>query len=158
MTYPRKANPRLEQRLREMDRINSAQTLIERFPQLKSLNVVLGYFDEQRMSHAGELRYRANVQHAKCVLTFSCPNTSCTGGGFDLSEVLVAAVAKKSKTAQGELRCQGTRTTANKFESPCKHLLHYKLSLAYSPSKGKGARAAKAAPKAKVEAGKSAAA
>jgi hypothetical protein len=132
MTYPRKSNPYLEQRLRERERITAAPSLAEKYPKLKSLSVVIGYFDQQRMSHAGELRYRANVQHAKSIMAFACPNSNCKGGGFDLTEVLGKAITGKRKSVQGELRCPGTRSVISNRETTCQHFLHYKLSLGYA--------------------------
>ena len=132
MTYPRKSNPYLEQRLRERERITSAPSLAEKYPKLKSLSVVIGYFDQQRVSHAGELRYRANVQHAKAIMSFACPNSNCRGGGFDLTEVLGKAITEKRKSVQGEIRCTGMRSSLPKHEVNCQHLLHYKLNLAYA--------------------------
>lgn len=131
MTYARKVNLALEERLREHERINNAPTLVQQFPKLKSLSAVLGYFDTGRNTPAGELRYRANVQHARAILTFNCPNATCRGGGFDLSSVLATAVTQKRRSAQGEMQCQGTRTIA-KLQKPCQHVLQYKLTLAYA--------------------------
>jgi len=125
-------NPVQEQRQRDRERLLQSPTLATQYPNLKSLSVVLGYFDEMRMSHAGQLRYRANVEHAKVILEFSCPSTTCLGGGFDLSEVLLNAVTSTRKSAQGQLRCAGMRNVASNGQSNCQHMLNYKLSLGYA--------------------------
>jgi hypothetical protein len=137
MKHPQKSNPYLEQRLRERERLANSLSLEQKYPQLKSLSVVLGYFDQHRMTHAGELRFRANVKHAKSILAFSCPNANCLGGGFDLSDVLLEAVSARRAIAQGELRCHGMRSLASKQTTACQHLLHYKLNLSYVAAKAR---------------------
>ncbi len=115
----------------ERERLERTPTLASAFPSLKSLSVVVGHFESQRGTPSGELRYRANIQHAKAVLTFSCPASGCRGGGFDLTEILRTAVRGKRKTVQGEIACGGTRSNALKHETACPHLLRYKLNLSY---------------------------
>ena len=38
-----------------------------------------------------------DLEHAKSVFRFDCLNQECVGGGFDLSDLLAQAVAKRSK-------------------------------------------------------------
>lgn len=132
MMNHRKTNPYLEQRTRERERITNSPTLAEKYRNLKSLQIVLEYFDRQRTAAAGELRYRANVQHAKSIVHFACPNSSCKGGGFDLSDVIAAAITKKRKSAEGDLCCAGTLTFASKKEAQCQHLVRYRFTFGYA--------------------------
>lgn len=131
MIAPRKTNPRAEYRLREFQRANSSPSLAEKFPKLKSLKVDLSYFDPDGLNKTGELRYRANVGHAKSVFSFVCQSIECLEGDFDLSEALSEAVAKRCKTVEGEIRCQGTRVKSKENKKPCQNLLRYKLTLDY---------------------------
>ena len=92
MMHPRRVSPRKEYRRREFERMNNSASLAEKFPQLKSLELKLVYFDADGLTKTGEMRYRANVRHAKSVFSFACPNGECVGGDFDLSGVVAQAV------------------------------------------------------------------
>jgi hypothetical protein len=131
MMPPRKANPRAEYRLRETERVNNSVSLAERFPKLKSLTVNLVYFDTDGLKKTGEVRYKVNVQHAKSVFSFVCPNAECVGGDFDLSEAVTHAVKGRRKVEEGEIRCQGIRIKAKRDNTPCQNLLRYKFTLGY---------------------------
>jgi hypothetical protein len=131
MMPPRKTNPRAEYRLREIQRVNSSVSLAEKFPKLKSLTVDLAYFDTDGLTKSGELKYRVNVHHAKSVFCFVCPSSECMDGDFDLSGAVARAVTGRRKTAEGEIRCLGSRTRAKEQKEPCRNLLRYKLTLGY---------------------------
>jgi hypothetical protein len=131
MMPPRKANPRAEYRLREIERVNKSASLAEKFPKLKSLKVDLVYFDPDGLNKTGELRYKVNVRHAKSVFSFVCQSGECLAGDFDLSDAVAAAVTGKRKIAEGEIRCPGTRTQPKDVKRPCANLLRYKLTLGY---------------------------
>lgn len=131
MMPPRKSNPRAEYRLREIQRVNSSVSLAEKFPRLKSLRLDLAYFEPDGLSKTGELRYKLNVEHARSVLSFACQSGECLAGDFDLSNAIMTAVEKRHKIAEGEIRCQGTRTKVKEGQTPCHNLLRYKLILGY---------------------------
>ena len=128
---PRKANPRAEYRLREIQRVNSSVSLAEKFPKLKTLRVDLLYFDPDGLTRTGELRYKVNVAHAKSVFSFVCQSGECLAGDFDLSDAVTDAVARRRKVVEGEIRCQGSRTRPKEEKRPCHNLLRYKLTLGY---------------------------
>ena len=131
MTPPRKTSPRAEHRQREVERANNSVSLAEKFPSLKTLTVDLAYFDTDSQRKNGELKYTVNVNHAKSVFSFVCPNGECVGGDFDLSDPVAEAVTARRKIAAGEIRCQGLRTRAKEDKVPCHNLLRYKLNLGY---------------------------
>jgi len=128
---PRKPNPRAEYRLRAIQRVNNSVSLAERFPKLRSLKVDLMYFDPDGLTKTGELRYTANVEHAKSVFSFTCRNSDCLAGDFDLSDAVIDAVAHHRKSVEGEIRCLGTREMTKGNKKPCDNLLRYKLTLGY---------------------------
>jgi len=132
MMPPRKTNPRAEYRLSQIQRANESASLAEKFPKLKSLKVDLSYFEPDGLSRTGELRYKVNVEHAKSMFSFVCQSGECLGGDFDLSGAVAAAVTKRSKTVEGEVRCPGTRVRAKEGAKPCCNLLRYKLTLGYA--------------------------
>ena len=131
MMPPRKTNPRAEFRLREIQRVNSSVSLAEKFPKLKTLTVDLAYFDTDGLTKSGEVRYKVNVLHAKSIFSFVCPSGECMGGDFDLSGAVAQAVTGRRKMAEGEIRCQGSRSKPKEDTVPCHNLLRYKLSLGY---------------------------
>jgi hypothetical protein len=131
MHRPTKTNPNAEFRRQQVERANGSVSLAEKFPQLKSLRVDLAYFESDGLSRTSGLRYTVNVSFAKSVFSFMCPCRECMGGDFDLSAVVEAAVSRRRKMAEGELRCEGSRTTPKQDRMPCQNLMRYKLSLGY---------------------------
>ena len=131
MMPPRKTNPRAEYRLREIQRVNESASLAVKFPKLKSLKVDLSYFEPDGLTKTGELRYKVNVEHAKSVFSFVCQSGECLAGDFDISDAITAAVAKRRKTVEGEVRCQGSRVRPKEEKRPCRNLLRFKLTLGY---------------------------
>jgi len=131
MIYPRKPNPRLEYRKREIQRVNSSVSLAEKFPSLKSLIVDLSYFDTDGLTRSAQLKYTVNVQHARSVFSFVCPSHECVGGDFDLSEAVTQAVHGRLKMVEGEIRCPGFRGRPKEIKIPCQNLLRYKLTLGH---------------------------
>jgi|SRR5438105_4249787 len=131
MIQTRKSNPRAEYRLQQSQRALDSVSLAEKFPRLESLTVNLAYYDANDLTRNSELKYTVNVQHAKSMFCFVCPNGECVGGDFDLSEELGKAVTERRKLAVGEKRCQGWHRKAKLERSPCHILLRYKLSIRY---------------------------
>jgi len=131
MMPPRKTNPRADYRLRQIQRANESASLAEKFPKLKSLKVDLSYFEPDGLTRTGELRYKVNVEHAKSAFSFVCQSGECLAGDFDLSNAVAEAVAKRCKTVEGEVRCEGTRARPKENRRPCHNLLRYKFTLGY---------------------------
>jgi hypothetical protein len=125
-------NPRAVHRLQQKIRITNSTTLAVEFPNLKSLTVHLLYFDRGGLMKTGEVKYKVNVDNAKSVFTFVCPNNECGEGDFDLSSALATAIKNRNKVVNGELRCGGSRTRFKGEKSPCGNLLRYKLTLSYA--------------------------
>ena len=126
-----KRNPRQEYRLKQRELIEASPSMAKEFPQLKTLKVLLEFFDATGTTKNGEMKCKLNVEHAKSVLWFACPGVECVGGDFELSGALAKAVADKCKVVSGELRCQGTRKRGDRERVPCQTLLRYKLNLNY---------------------------
>jgi hypothetical protein len=131
MIPPRKTNPRADYRLQQLQRANESASMAEKFPKLKSLQVNLTYFEPDGLSRTGEMRYKVNVEHAKSAFSFVCQSGECLAGDFDLSNAVAEAVAKRRKTVEGEVRCEGTRPKTKEDRRPCHNLLRYKLTLGY---------------------------
>jgi len=131
MRPPAKVNPRAEFRRHQIERANNSVSLGEKFPRLKSLTVELAYFDGDGLTRTGELRYKVNVNHARSMFSFVCPNGECMGGDFDLSAAVADAVKARRKVAEGEIRCEGWRTRPKQEKVPCRNVMRYKLNLGY---------------------------
>lgn len=126
-----KRNPRQEYRLKQREQIEASPLMTKEYPQLKTLRVVLEYFDASGVIKNGEMKCKLNVEHAKSALWFACPGAECLGGDFDLSEPLARAVAARKKVVAGEVRCAGTRKRGDREKVPCQTLLRYTLNLKY---------------------------
>jgi hypothetical protein len=132
MIQTRRLSPRAEYRMRESQRIKDSISIAEKYPKLKSLTIDLEYFDSEGVTRNGGMKYKANLDNAKSVFCFNCPNWECVGGDFDLSVELARAISGKRKIASGEKRCQGQRhNKERKDRVPCLNILRYKLTLGY---------------------------
>lgn len=60
------------------------------------------------------------VAHAPALFDLPCLDTTCTGGGHDVTHQVLAALRSKSARFQGEHACNGTTRTA-----PCTRVLRY---------------------------------
>jgi len=126
-----KRNPRQEYRLKQREQIEASPFMGKKFPELKSLKVLLEYYEETGTTKNGELKCKLNVEHARSKLWFACPGVECLGGDFDLTEPLAAAVHERRKAVTGELRCHGTRKRGDRERVACHTLLRYKPNLSY---------------------------
>lgn len=128
---PKRSNPRQEYRLKQRERIEASPVMAKKFPRLKSLKVMLEYFDPAGVTKNGEMKCKVNVDLARSALWFACPGVECICGDFDLSEALAEAVAGQRKVAAGELKCKGTRKRGDREPLACGTVLRYKLNLSY---------------------------
>ena len=126
-----KRNSRQEYRLKQRERIEASPLMVQKFPRLKGLKVVLEYFDPEGTTRNGGMKCKLNVDHAKSVLWFACPGVECIEGDFDLTDALAQAVTARRKVATGELRCAGKRKRGDRGPVPCQTLLRYTLNLTY---------------------------
>jgi hypothetical protein len=131
MMQHHKVDVRTEYRQQEAQRTSDSMSLADRFPGVKSLSVLLACFDPKGVTKKSELKYTVNLANAKSVFRFLCPNTTCIGGDFDLSDELAAIIAEHGETASGEVRCEGWQSKTTVGEVHCHHLLRYTLSLGY---------------------------
>jgi len=130
----KKMGPREEYQQQEGQRINDSITLSEKFRDLSSLTADLVFYDAESLSKKSELKCTFNLDHAKSVFYFKCPNDECIRGNFDLSEDLALAVAEHRAKVTGKRTCQGwlSKTTIDKIH--CHNVLEYTLGLGYRPA------------------------
>ena len=108
-----------------------------KFKGLKSLTVALEYYDRDTARTANQLKYAVNLDNARSVFRFDCPNKECVRGDFDLTEIVAQAVAQHRTEVSGELVCQGWSSRDAIGKTHCPNTLHYKLNLAYGRAKCK---------------------
>jgi hypothetical protein len=112
--------------------VDEAVRLAEKYPQLKTLKVALEFVNREGMTKTTEMKYSANLEHAKSVVVFVCPVSECCVGDFDLTAKLAEAVTKRQTKVAGEMDCLGSYKKASGLVAPCRSLLRYTLNLVYS--------------------------
>jgi hypothetical protein len=123
--------PRFDYRQQETQRVKDSPTLSQRFPELKSLTVDLGYYGPRGDYKNSQIKFTPNLQNAHAVFRVDCPNNGCIRGDFDLTETLAKAIAEHRKTVTGEMSCAGWQGKTTIDTVRCRNILRYKLSLAY---------------------------
>lgn len=132
MMYRKKhEGPREVYRGEESQRVDAAPTLAVKFPKLKGLTADLHYSDSGKATVNSRIKYKMNVEVSKSVFRFSCPNSECIRGDFDLSDELADAISERRTSVAGEKSCPGwlSKTTIDTIH--CRTILRYKLTLAY---------------------------
>ena len=129
--YHQKLGARAEYRQQEGQRVKESASLADRFRRLKSLTVNLTYYNPDGVSKSSEIKYEVNIANAKSVFRFSCPNSECIQGDFDLSDILADAVDAHRGSVTGELACQGWLSKAAIDKTHCHNILRYKLTITY---------------------------
>lgn len=124
-------SPRSDYLMAESLRVAASPSLAHEHPSLKSMTVVLGYYDSQNLLCCSQITYKVNLAHAKSVFRFGCQNAECVQGDFDLSEVLAGAVADRRARVSGELCCQGWRSRTTINDIRCGKILRYTITLGY---------------------------
>ena len=126
-----RTGPRFEYREQESQRVKGSPCLSLKFPQLRSLAVDLGYYNSGGTARNSQIKFLPNLDAAKSVFRFDCPNQGCICGDFDLTEALASAVAERRTSVAGELSCQGWQSKTTIDTVHCHNILRYTMSLAY---------------------------
>jgi len=129
--YSHKQGPRAEYREQQVRRVTTSPSLAEKYQNLKSLTVNVGYFDRAGITKYRQLTYAVNLSHAKSVFRLDCVSDECVEGDFELTNELAAAATKHVKTVVGELCCNGWQNKALIKKTKCNHVLRYQLKLGY---------------------------
>ena len=129
--YQQRLGARAEYRQQEGQRVKDSVSLADKFQKLKSLTVEFDYYNPEGVTKNSQIKYEVNLQNAKSVFRFNCPNKECIRGDFDLTRELADAVATHRTTVSGELACRGwlSKTTVDTVH--CHNILRYKLRLGY---------------------------
>jgi hypothetical protein len=111
--------------------VDGSAGLAAKYPRLKSLSLKLEFAQHESHAKPRGMKYSVNLEHAKSVLLFECPSPECTGGDFDLTKELDAAITAKQRELKGEIRCLGNLKKPLGGVTPCRSVLHYTLSMGY---------------------------
>ncbi len=103
---------------------------------MKSLTVNIRYLDSDSPDNSHPLKFAVNIQHAKSVLRFHCPNTECIRGDFDLTGELAKAVKRHCTTVTGEMPCPGWLSKNTIGTLHCRNVLQYTLRMGYTRRRG----------------------
>lgn len=129
--YQQRLGARAEYRQEESQRVKDSPSLATKFRKLKSLTVVLKYYNPEGLTKTSEIKYEVNIENAKSVFRFSCPNDECVRGDFDLTKELTDAVAAHRRTVSGKMICEGWRSKTTIDTVHCNNILQYQFSLGY---------------------------
>ena len=91
----------------------------------------LAYFNGDGASRSSQIKYKVNLENARSVFRFNCPNNECVRGDFDLSDGTRRSGTGRCKLVKGELTCQGWRNRNTMDTVHCQNILRYKLTLEY---------------------------
>jgi hypothetical protein len=131
MMYKLREGPRFDYREQQSQRVQGAPSLADKYPQLKSLVLELGYYGSTGRTKNSQIKYSPNLEKAKAVFRVDCPNHGCIGGDFDLSKELAQAVAEHRTSVSAELTCQGWQSKTTIDTVHCHNILRYTLNLGY---------------------------
>jgi hypothetical protein len=131
MKHNGKTSARQQYRLERDQRVKESPPLSEKYRDLKSLKVRLAYCGPEGNPRGTEIKYDVNLEVARSVFSFDCPNVECIGGDFDLSDELARAIRTRRKLAEGEMCCHGWYRRATSEKTDCRKLLRYTLALEY---------------------------
>jgi hypothetical protein len=129
--YHQKFSARAQYRQQEGQRVKESAPLSDTFRKLKSLKLKLAYYDPDGSTPTKQITYEVNLNGAKSVFRFNCPNDECVRGDFDLSDELATAVAAHRTILSGKKVCQGWRSKTVIDSVHCHNVLCYTLTLAY---------------------------
>lgn len=107
---PTEASQRSAERRQREDR---APRLLKEVPALESLKLELEELRQgASVPETVHVKHVA-VAHAPALFDLPCLDPTCSGGGHDVTNVVLTALRARSATFQGEHACQGmTRTAA----------------------------------------------
>lgn len=106
----------------------SAQTVRAAFPSVQQLRLDM----EFEGAAANTPTPQSHVLHppARAYFTFPCPYADCDGE-FDLTEVVGAALADRSRAVEGVSQCSGTRIGHRASRQPCLLRLLHRITAIY---------------------------
>jgi hypothetical protein len=108
----------------------AAQTVRSAFPSVQQLRLDMEF--EGAGARANIPTAQSHVLHppARAYFTFACPYADCDGQ-FDLTEAVNAALADRSRQAEGASQCSGARVGTRASRQPCLLRLVHRITAIY---------------------------
>src|SRR6476469_7730313 len=118
---------RLERKAKRDEREAAAGKLIDRCPDLVTLDIAI--HESGPKTAPNELRYirRVVVEHAPALFDLVCSSGRCEGGGYQLTAEILAALDTHAPKLAGQQACSGR--TAEGEE--CGSLVRYEATATY---------------------------
>jgi hypothetical protein len=104
----------------------AAPTVAKQFPALEELAVNMSFFDPEGKVHPSPSR-RLFAPSMQAFFEFQCPMHDCSGGGFNMRDLVPRALTGKKPVTSGQLQCAGKRPRIGAGTSPCLLELNYEV-------------------------------
>lgn len=125
MAHPRFPNS-AEREARQ--RLIDAAPLIGDNAGVSEVSISLTFTDPEGKEHPTP-RGVTYTTDARTYFHFACPMRDCAGGGFDATQDLAKALAKRADGHTGTMTCHGKRARAKVKNSPCNLEVRYALEI-----------------------------
>ncbi|WP_437709210.1 hypothetical protein WMF45_33190 [Sorangium sp. So ce448] len=99
---------REERMLLREKREHAAGKLLQKVPQLTSLNLEIR--ESRPNSSTNDTQYirRVVVEHAHALFEMPCSYSSCDNGGYDVTQEILSGLASRTARFEGECACRGS--------------------------------------------------
>ena len=125
MARPRLHNP-AEREARQ--RLIDAAPLIGDLADVHEVSIALTFMDPEGKEQPTP-RGVTYTGDARAYFRFACPMRDCVDGGFDATQDLARALAKRADGHTGAMTCHGTRPRAKIKGNPCNLEVRYALEI-----------------------------
>lgn len=127
MSFGKRKSEAAERFAERRRREDAAPRLKERARDLVSLKLeVEEAHDTSDTARAKHVRHVV-VAHAPALFVFPCGDTSCEGGGYDVTSTVIRALESHARDFTADDRCNGSIGNA-----PCKRTLHVRGTATYT--------------------------
>lgn len=111
-------------------KINSAGSIIDHFPNAKTLLFNLTFVDPDHQVSPIHKNLSYGPQQP-AFFEFDCPYWECVDGGFNLKDVVHSMFRDKKAESCGELRCMGWQDRERVGRHRCLCTLKYRVTMEY---------------------------
>jgi hypothetical protein len=109
-------------------RLAEAAPLLSTYAGVEEVSIEMRFRDAEGKQQPS-MRGMTFEPHMHAYFHFSCPMRDCIGGGFDASEELQHALAKRRFGFTGTATCRGNRPRGGQKSTPCNIELNYALAV-----------------------------
>ena len=117
---------REERRVQRVQREAAAGKLLQRFPEITSLDIVVHEARPEGCVSDSHYIRRIVLEHAPALFEVPCSYPSCEDGGYDITHDVLEALAAKDPKIEGEKACRGRCGSLD-----CTRVLRFVVRVAY---------------------------